>query len=432
MMLRYLAAVCLFVSINNVQALDIQQWQTPTGAKVLFVQTSGLPMLDIQLNFDAASARDGEQLGVANITNQLIATATQYQDEAQILAAFEAVGAQFSRHSLKDMAMVSLRTLTKKDALQQALRLFSEVLSVPKFEQKYLTRVKRRTLRAIEAGQQSPANVAVEAFNQAVFGLHPYAHPSVGNKRSIQQISLAAVKRHYQKYYVAKNLTIALVGDISRAQAKQIARQLSHGLNRGKKPAKLAVVSPLTQDKQQHIEFPSQQTHVLIGQTGINRTHPDYYALYLGNHILGGNGLRSLLSQEVREKNGLAYSVSSYLAKMAANGYFLITLQTKNAQAQYAKTLVLDTLHDFLTQPIDAQTLQEGKDNIIGGFALQTASNSHIVTYLSIIGFYDLPLGYLNGFVDKIKPISAAAIQKAFNRLIDMDRLVVLSVGQQS
>jgi zinc protease len=115
---------------------------------------------------------------------------------------------------------------------------------------------------------------------------------------------------------------------------------------------------------------------------------------------------------------------------MQSNGFFLINLQTKNSQADQAKKVVLETLKNFRNNEIDPQNLQDGKDNIIGGFALETASNANILTYLSIIGFYELPLDYLSSFTDKIKNISSKDIKNAYERLINMQKLVILSVGQ--
>ncbi|VVM27730.1 FIG015287: Zinc protease, partial [uncultured Gammaproteobacteria bacterium] len=140
-------------------------------------------------------------------------------------------------------------------------------------------------------------------------------------------------------------------------------------------------------------------------------SHPDFYPLYLGNHIFGGSGLTAILSGEIREKKGLAYSVYSHFSKMQSNGSFIIKLQTKNSQANEAKKIAIQTLNNFINNNIDEQKLQDGKDNIIGGFALQTASNANILTYLSIIGFYNLPLDYLDTFTDKIK-ILARKISK--------------------
>ncbi|WPE16886.1 pitrilysin family protein [Candidatus Thioglobus autotrophicus] len=420
----------LLLLITQVEAkVNIEQWYTPEGAKVLFTQTQGLPMLDVALNFDAASSRDGEKHGLASLTNSLIGTASKYRSEEQIINQFESLGSEFSTASLKDMSIISMRSLTRRDILQSSLDLFTEVVSKVDYQQRYLSREKKQTLRAIEAAKQSPGSVANTRFNELVFGEHPYAHKKIGTQESLQQIKLIDLKQHYQRYYVAKNLTIALVGDISKAHAKQIARQISHGLNSGQKARDNQSVLPLSKAMQEHIEFPSTQTHLLIGQVGINRAHPDYYALYLGNHILGGSGLTSILSDEVREQRGLAYSTSSYFTKMKSNGYFLIKLQTKNSQADQAKKVALETLKNFRNNAIDAQKLQDGKDNIIGGFALETASNANILTYLSIIGFYELPLDFLNAFIDKITPISVYDIQKAYKRLINMDKLVVLSVG---
>jgi len=409
--------------------VKIEQWYTPEGAKVLFTHAPGLPMLDVALNFDAASSRDGDKHGLATLTNSLIGTASKYHSEEQIINQFESLGSEFSTTSLKDMSIISMRSLTRRDILQSSLDLFTEVVSKVDYQQRYLSREKKQTLRTIEAAKQSPASIANNKFNQLVFAGHPYAHKKIGTKDSLEQINLADLKQHYRRYYVAKNLTIALVGDISKAHAKQIARQLSHGLNSGQKARDNQLVAPLLKSEQVHVEFPSTQTHLLIGQVGINRTHPDYYALYLGNHILGGSGLTSILSDEIREQRGLAYSTSSYFTKMKSNGFFLIKLQTKNSQANQAKKVVLEALKNFRNNAIDEQKLQDGKDNIIGGFALETASNANILTYLSIIGFYDLPLDYLSRFTSKIKDISAYDIQNAYQRLIKMDKLVVLSVG---
>ncbi|SSC11014.1 M16 family metallopeptidase [thiotrophic endosymbiont of Bathymodiolus puteoserpentis (Logatchev)] len=428
--MKFLVLFLLLVSSVHAK-LNIQHWMTPEGAKVLFVQTKGLPILDISLNFDAASGKEGEKYGLASLTNSLLGSATQYRNEEQIINAFESLGAQFSGYSLKDMSIVSLRTLSRESILRKSLNIFTEVVTQPSFKQKYLTRAKRQILQSIRAAQQSPSSIASIAFNKAVFGEHPYAHEAIGTQDTIGNITTKDLKHHYQQFFVAKNLIIALVGDVSKVKAKQIARQISHGLNIGQKAKANPVVKPLNDAQDIHIDFPSKQTHLLIGQTGVNRSHPDFYPLYLGNHIFGGSGLTSILSGEIREKKGLAYSVYSHFSQMQSNGSFVMKLQTKNAQANKAKKIAVQTLNNFINNNIDKQKLQDGKDNIIGGFALQTASNANILTYLSIIGFYNLPLDYLDTFTDKIKDISTQDIQNAFAQLINTDKLVIVSVGQK-
>ena len=180
--------VLLLLLVTSAQAkLDIQHWTTPEGAKVFFAQTKGLPILDIQLNFDAAASRDGDQYGLASLTSSLLGTATQYHNEEQIINTFESVGAQFSNSSLKDMSIVSLRTLTRQPILKKSLDIFTEVITQPSFKQKYLTREKRQTLRAIEAAKQSPASIASLAFDKAVFANHPMRTQKLAQKRALNK-----------------------------------------------------------------------------------------------------------------------------------------------------------------------------------------------------------------------------------------------------
>lgn len=416
---------CGFAAAN----MEIEEWRTPEGAKVLWTKAKGLPMLDIALSFDAASSRDGAQFGLASMTNSLIGSSTKSKNEEQIIRDFEELGANISTASLKDMALVSLRTLTRDEVLRRAVSLFAEVVGEVEFKQKYLNRAKKQAAASIDAGKQSPNNIAFETFEQAVFAGHPYAHPDIGTKKSLATISTSDLRQHYQKYYVAKNLNIAMVGDISRVKAKQIARQISHKLNVGVAAKSLIKVQKLAASNTIHIKFPSAQTHIFLGQTGINRSHPDYYALFLGNHIFGASGLNSILADEVREQRGLAYSVSSSLAKMRSNGYFLLTLQTKNSQTAEAKKVTIETFRKFLAQPLSHEKLQDGKSHIIASFFIKAANNSERLAYLSIIGFYDLPLNYLKNFSNKIKPITALEVQNAFLKLIDTKKWVMVTVG---
>ncbi len=424
----FLLLFSLFAISAN--ALDIQSWKTPEGAKVLFVETKGLPMLDIRLNFDAASSRDGDKPGVALMTNNLIGTATKNKDEEQIIQDFESIGANLSVNSLKDMSMVSLRTLTRPEILRKAIHYFKEVVTEPVFKQKYLTRDKRQTYQAFEADKQSPGAIANKEFDRLIFDNHPYAHPKAGTEESLKEITIDDIQNHYKSYYVAKNMNIAIVGDIDKAKAMTIARMLSQGFREGEKPPLNPMTSPLKKPIEKHIEFPSTQTHLLIGHNGINRKHPDYYSLYIGNHILGGSGLTSILSEEIREKRGLTYSVYSFFSKMKSNGYFQIKAQTKNKDVNESKQVALETLKKFLAEPVEQDRFDDARDNIIGGFALETSSNSNILTYLSVIGFYDLPLTYLDDFISYIEKTSPDSVQDSFKRLINTDNLVILTVGK--
>jgi zinc protease len=149
----------------------------------------------------------------------------------------------------------------------------------------------------------------------------------------------------------------------------------------------------------------------------------------VGNHILGGGGLVSKLFEEVREKRGLSYTASSYFAPRRDNGPFRASLQTRNDQAEEALTVLQATIAEFIRRGPTGDELESAKKNITGGFPLRIDSNGEISGYLSVIGFYGLPLDYLEQFNRKIEAVTVADIKDAFQRRIHVDKFVTVLVG---
>jgi zinc protease len=167
----------------------------------------------------------------------------------------------------------------------------------------------------------------------------------------------------------------------------------------------------------------------MIGAPGIRRDDPDYFTLFVGNYILGGGGFVSRITEEVRQKRGLAYSAYSYFAPLQARGPFIIGMQTRRDQADEALAVLRDTLREFVSKGPTEQELQAAKQNIVGGFPMRIDSNRKIHDYLRLIGFYDLPIDYLETFVANIERVTVADIKAAFARRVDPDRLVTVVVG---
>jgi zinc protease len=169
-----------------------------------------------------------------------------------------------------------------------------------------------------------------------------------------------------------------------------------------------------------------------MGQPGVRRGDPDYFALYVGNHVLGGSGLVSRISEEIREKRGLSYSAYSYFVPMRQDGPYTLGFQTRNEKREEALAVLRDTVRKFVEQGPTEKELKASKDNIIGGFPLAVSSNSKITEYLAMIGFYDLPLDYLSTFTDRIQAVTAKQIRDAFRRRVKVDDMVTVIVGSKS
>jgi zinc protease len=180
---------------------------------------------------------------------------------------------------------------------------------------------------------------------------------------------------------------------------------------------------------EKRIAHPASQSHILLGYPGIKRGDPDLFPLYVGNYVLGGGGFVSRLTEEVREKRGLVYSVYSYFMPMAEPGPFQLGLQTKKDQAEDALKLVKETLDNFIKNGITEAELKAAKANIIGGFPMRIDSNSKILDYLAVIGFYKLPLNYLDEYNSNVEKVTVAQIKDAFSRRLKTENFVTIIVG---
>jgi zinc protease len=410
------------------RSLDLQHWITDKGSRVYFMQATELPMLDLQLMFAGGASRDGDQPGVALVTNGMLNEGIKGMDAGAIAAGFEKLGAQYNNSSHRDMALTNLRTLTASDKLQPALDLFTRVVSQPTFPEESFERLRNQLLASLQMRLQSPSALGSEAFWTALYPDHPYGSLPSGQPESLAQLTPAALKAFHREYYTAGNAVIALVGNVDRQEAERIANRLSRALPPG--PAVASVVEPAPlQPKREHLLFDSQQTHILMGQLGISRHDPDYAALYVGNQILGGSGFGSRLMEQIREQRGLSYSVSSSVIPMQASGPFQISMQTRSDQVALALEVIDSTLTEFVRDGPTETELVRSKRQIMGEFPLSTASNGAIVGQLGAIGFYNLPLNQMQLFLDQVEKLSVADVQAAFQRHIKPDQLVIVTVG---
>lgn len=416
---------------SEVKGLAIQTWKTSNGARVYYVPANELPLIDIRVVFDAGSARDGKQFGISQLTNSLLSEGAGDWSAQQLAERFEDVGANFGSESLRDMAVLSLRSLTEKEWLSAALETMATIISQPRFDNDAIERERQLQLVSIQDQEQSPGAIASKLFFEKLYGDHPYAHPSMGNKETITALKREDFIAFHKQYYVGKNAVVAIVGNVDEKQARKIARQLVGDLPRGKKPA--AIPEPKVLAKAEHIKHthPTTQSHLLAGVVGVKRGDVDYFPLYVGNHILGGSGFSSRMMDEIREKRGLAYSAYSYFTPMRVGGPFQLGAQTRNEKAEETLGLMKEVLGKFVTEGPTAEELEHTKRNITGGFPLKLDSNKDIIQYLAMIGFYELPLDYLNNFNQHISDVTIDQIKDAYKRRVDPDNLLTVVVGAE-
>ncbi|QKZ07267.1 M16 family metallopeptidase [Pseudomonas eucalypticola] len=408
--------------------MDIQTWQTAAGSKVMFVEARQLPMFDLRLTFAAGSSQDQKSPGIALLTNAMLNEGVAGKNVEAIAQGFEGLGADFGNGAYRDMAVASLRSLSASDKREPALKLFAEVVGKPTFPADSMARIKNQLLASFQYQKQNPGKLAGNELFSRLYGDHPYAHPSDGDAKSIAAINAQQLRGFHDRAYAAGNAVIAIVGDLSRDEAAKIAEQVSSALPKGPAlphmPDPQAPKAGLT-----HIEFPSKQTTMLLAELGIQRDDPDYAALSLGNQILGGGTFGTRLMSEVREKRGLTYGIYSGFTPMQARGPFSISLQTRAELSEGTLGLVQDILRDYLKNGPTQEELDNAKRELAGSFPLSTASNASIVGQLGAIGFYNLPLSFLEDFMQQSQSLTVDQVKAALNRHLDADKLVIVTAG---
>lgn len=407
--------------------VDIQHWVAANGARVYFVESHVLPILDVQVDFDAGAARDPAGMsGLASMTQELLDSGAGGLDEDALAEKFSDLGARLSGVVDNDRAGLSLRTLASTREREGALALLRTVLTQPEFPATALDREKARAIAALREADTKPDQIGSKAFARALYGDHPYGRsPSVESVSAITRDDLLA---HYRRHYVASRAVVSIVGDVTREQAEAIALQLAGDLPAGEP---LAPIPPVTmpQARTERIAHPANQSHIFVGEPVTRRGDPDFFPLQVGNYILGGGGFVSRLTKEVREKRGYAYSVYSYFNSQREPGPFLIGLQTQRAQAADALKVVEDTLARFIAEgPTDAE-LKAARRNLVDGYSLRLDSNRKLLESLSTIGFYGLPLDWLGKFPERVEAVTAAQVKDAFRRRLSAEHRVKVIVA---
>ncbi len=418
-----------FLSLLALAGVSIEHWTTANGTRVYFVAAPALPIVDVQVDFAAGSVFDPPgQAGLAALTRATLDLGAGNRDETAIAEQLADLGAVLGGGVDTDRASLTLRTLAERDKRDVALGVLRDVMARPHFAAAVIEREKARTVASLKDALTRPDSIAGKAFWEALYPEHPYGRQA--SPESVDKLSRDDLAAFHARLYTAGNASITLVGQLKRAEAEKIANDLSAALPAGTPPT-LPAPPGVAKAQQRAITHPASQAHIYLGLPAIERGHPDFFALQVGNYTLGGGGFVSRLVQEVRDKRGFAYSVYSYFAPLRQAGPFQIGLQTQRKQAGEAIKVVRQVLDDFLATGPSAEELAAAKANLSGSFPLRLDSNAKLLANVAAIGFYGLPLDYLDQYRVRIEAVTAEEVKAAFVRHVRPSDLVTVTVAAE-
>jgi zinc protease len=434
--LRFSAAVLFFLfgfalMEGTLPAMPPVQRMTLANQMVLLTsEEHSLPFVTLQLLIDAGSRRDsaGEE-GAAYLTAKGLLLGTARRGEMAINEELDFMGASLRSSPGRDYATLNLRVL-KKD-LEKGLDLFMEVLTQPTFPREEVKREIRSTLAAIQAAEDQPDDVAEKAFQENLFLSGPYRHPVEGTQRSLPSMTRETLERFYKQYYHPNHSILAVAGDITPEEVKTRLVPRLEKWPKGKISDAPVQNVFAKGPKTVKVDRMLTQANIILGQAGVSRENPDYYALTIMNYILGGGGFSSRLMEEVRNKRGLAYSVYSYFEAGKFPGAFQIGLQTKNVSAREAIFLVREEMKRIQKEPVSEKEIEGARKYLIGSFPMRMDTQGKLVHFLLQVEYYGLGLDYPEKYSRLIQSVTREEVLRVARKYLQPENCILVVVANQ-
>jgi len=418
----------LFLTLPALALPPVQRMIISNELVLLVSEESSLPFVTMGLFVDSGSWRDARgQEGLSYLTAKGLLLGTSQRDAAAINEELDFMGISLTASSTRDYTAVTLRVL-KKD-LDKGLDLLVEVLTQPIFPEKELQREVEKTRAAIQSEEDQPEEVAEKAFQKDLFGTGPYGHPVEGTKESLPRLTRDAVIRFHSSFYHPNNSILSVVGDITAQEVNTKILPRFEKWPKGKIQEEVVVTTFAEAQKTLRINRPITQANIILGQAGVRRDNPDYYALTVMNYILGGGGFSSRLMEEIRNKRGLAYSVASFFDYGKYPGSFQIVLQTKNASAREGISLSLQQMERIRKELVSEKEIEGAKKYLVGSFPMRFDTQAKLVNFLSQVEYYGLGLDYPEKYPTLIRSVTREAVLRVAQKYLHPENHILVVVA---
>lgn len=427
--LAFVALAALPASLQQARAIEIQQITSPGGITAWLVEDHSIPFTALSLMFRGGASLDAPgKRGQISLMTALLEEGSGQMDSVQYAEAVEGLGAQ-NRFDVGDDALtVNARMLTENR--DEAAELLRQALAEPRFDPDAVERVRAQLQAVIRAEATDPNAIASKELARQAWGEHPYASSINGTAESVAALSRDDLIAAKDRVLARDRVVVAAAGDISAEELGRLIDKVLGGLpEQGSAPlpdkARLQLTGGVTV-----IDWDSPQTVVSFAQPGLPMSDPDYFAAYVADHILGGGGFSSRLMDEIREKRGLTYGVSTGLA----NGVYGETWQggmaSANDKVAEAVGLIRQEWDRFAQGGVTEKELADAKTYLTGEYALRFDGNGKIAGILAGMQLIGLPADYVNTRNGKIEAVTAADVQRVAKRLLHAGQIRFVLVGR--
>ena len=429
-MRRLLFSAVLLLSLTpTARAVTVERVVSPGGIEAWLVQDHLNPIIDMEISFLGGAATDpANRQGVSVMAAALLDEGAGPLKSQAFQGQLEDLAVELSFDSGLDRLRCHLKTLTVNR--DKAFDLFHLALTSPRFDQEAVERIRAETLVELNHDKQDPETIAAREWFKLMFPNHPYGRPTSGNETSVKAITKADLQGYVLRTVVRDTLTVGVAGDITPEELGRVLDRVFGALPTRHRTDDVADVVPSKSVGTVVISRNIPQSVAIFGEQGLKRDDPDWFPALVMNYILGGGGFSSWLTEEVREKRGLAYSVYSQLEPFRHAGLLVGAVATRNEKLGQSLEIIKAQWARMRDQGPSAEELDDAKTYLVGSFPLQLDSTAQVASLMVQLQLDHLGADYLDHRSDLIKGVTLDDVMRAAKRLLDPESLGIVVVGK--
>lgn len=411
------------------RAIEIKRVVSPAGITAWLVEDHTNPLLAMNFSFRSGSSTDpADRVGVANFLSGMLDEGAGDLDSAAFQKRRDELAFRLSFDAGRDFFEGSFETLTRNR--EASVELLRKAITGPRFDPEPLERVRQQILLAARNRNDDPQQLAVSAWMEAALPGDPYAADPSGTEATVAVVSADDLRAAHRRIFNRNSLQIAVVGDITAAELSQILDRVFGALPNTDDGLEPAPASLAPGPRIKVIQRDNPQTVLIFGHEGIRRSDPDFIPAYIMSEILGGGGLSSRLTGEIREKRGLTYGVGAGFSPMVRVGLFIGSLSTRNEKAAEALGIIREVLTKMAEEGPSAEELQDAKTYLTGSYALRFTGSRAIAGQLLGLQQQGLGIDYVENRNSLIEAVTLDQVRAQAKRLLHPDKLIVTAVGK--
>ena len=409
-------------------ATTVTEVRSQKGLSAWLVKEHSIPFIAMEIRFKGGATldRDGKR-GAIYFMSALMNEGAGELDSSEFSAEMERLAIKLDFEVYQDSLSISVKFLAENK--DEAIDFLKMAFLEPRFDSEPIEKIRNQIISVLGSNSKDPNKIASKVFFQKSFPNHLYGSGKEGSIETVSSINREDILNAYSDIFNQNEIFISAVGDITEGELESLIDKVFGDIPANGDASGLKAEYRLSGGNT-IFDFDTPQSVVIFGQKGIKRADKDFFPAYVLNHILGGAGFGSKLMQELREKNGLTYGISTYLVNWENADLLLGQFSSSNDTAFKAVNMVKDVWKKLVSDGVSSEELEDAKTFLTGAYPLRFDGNSRIAKILVGMQIQGLSVNYIRNRNQKINDVSLEDLKRVASRLLIEDELHFVIVGR--